>query len=90
MMDGSLKEDGKTVADVMETFVVGVTEHRPKEGAARLFPSPRTRLQRGDELLVQGQDIFPNFALDLGDSARQVFNLAVFDSSLLRRLRFLF
>lgn len=45
---------GKTVGEAIEAYSVGVTEHRPVGGAKRLFPPPRTPLQAGDEVLLQG------------------------------------
>ncbi len=45
---------GKTVADVMVDYHLGVTEHRSKAAGATLFPPPDTPLVDGDELLVQG------------------------------------
>jgi len=45
---------GKTVADIMREYEAGVVEHRSGETPPRLFPPPDTRLQPGDQILVQG------------------------------------
>jgi Trk K+ transport system NAD-binding subunit len=44
----------KTVGHVLVELGFGVVERRAKSGAAKLFPHPDTRLEPGDELLVQG------------------------------------
>lgn len=45
---------GRTVGDVIEQYRFGVVQRRPRKGPPELFPSPVTRLEEGDELLVQG------------------------------------
>lgn len=45
---------GRTIADVMSEYAFGVVERVPASGARRLFPLPNTRLEPGDEVLVQG------------------------------------
>jgi len=44
----------KTVGDVLTDLSFGVLERRPKETPGSLFPPPHTRLEPGDELIVQG------------------------------------
>jgi uncharacterized protein with PhoU and TrkA domain len=44
----------QTVGDATTRYGVGVVEHRPRGGAGTLFPPPVTRIEEGDELLVQG------------------------------------
>lgn len=51
---------GKTVAQLMADHGVGVVEQKSRAGAVRLFPPPETRVEDGDELLVQG--LFDTFA----------------------------
>jgi voltage-gated potassium channel len=45
---------GRTVGDLARDHGVGVVERRPKAGPPRLFPTPETRIEAGDEVLVQG------------------------------------
>ncbi len=45
---------GRTVADVLREYGFGIVERRPATGAPQLFPPPETRLDDGDELVVQG------------------------------------
>jgi len=45
---------GRTVGDLARAHGVGVVERRPKSGEPRLFPDPDTRIDVGDEILVQG------------------------------------
>ena len=42
------------VGDIIEQYRFGVVQRRPRRGPLELFPSPATRLDEGDELLVQG------------------------------------
>jgi voltage-gated potassium channel len=44
----------KTVGQIMADHGVVVVERRPRGGEPRLIPAPDTRLETGDELLVQG------------------------------------
>ena len=50
--DGPL--NGRTVADLMVKHRLGVVEQRPADGLPAVFPAPETKLNPGDELLVQG------------------------------------
>lgn len=45
---------GRTIGQIISTRGVGVVEHRPRGGAAKLFPPVETKVEPGDELLVQG------------------------------------
>lgn len=45
---------GRTVGEVMKEYGVGVVRRQSAEGR-RLFPGPDTRLNEGDELLVEGE-----------------------------------
>jgi Trk K+ transport system NAD-binding subunit len=45
---------GKTVGQIMTELGCGVTRLQPDGAAAQLFPAPDTRVNPGDELLVQG------------------------------------
>ena len=45
---------GRTVADLMRDYGIGIVERKAKGGASRLFPPPETRIDEGDVLLVQG------------------------------------
>lgn len=45
---------GKTVAQIMTAHGVAVVQHRSGSGEPRLIPSPDTRIEAGDELLLQG------------------------------------
>ena len=45
---------GITVGDVMRRHGLGVVKRRPRDGEINLFPSPETRIEEGDSLLVQG------------------------------------
>lgn len=45
---------GRSVGELTRAHGVGVVERRPKSGEARLFPDPDTRIEAGDEILVQG------------------------------------
>lgn len=57
--------EGRTVAEVIEQYGCGVVERRPARRApigaasdgqpgAELFPPPRTMLERGDEVMLEG------------------------------------
>ena len=51
--------EGRTVGDVIEQYGCGVVERRPARAAIpgaepELFPSPRTVLERGDEVMLEG------------------------------------
>ena len=62
---------GKTVAQVMTEFGVGVIQHRPRDGAPRLMPVPETRLAAGDEVLLQGAfDALGRLRAALDEAAR--------------------
>ncbi len=50
--DGPLA--GLSVCELMDRYEIAVVEHRPKDGAARLFPPTTTRLAPGDQIIVQG------------------------------------
>jgi voltage-gated potassium channel len=45
---------GKTIAEAMREFGMGVVEYCPSHGEPQLFPSPDTLLRPGDRLIVQG------------------------------------
>lgn len=45
---------GRTVGQIISQRGVGVVEHRPRGGAVKLFPPVETKIENGDELLVQG------------------------------------
>jgi voltage-gated potassium channel len=45
---------GMTVGELLQTHGVSVVERTSPPGAAELFPPPITRIDRGDELLLQG------------------------------------
>lgn len=45
---------GRTIGQIISTRGVGVVEHRPRGGAAKVFPPVETKVETGDELLVQG------------------------------------
>lgn len=58
MLRWSLREDGplcgRTVGDILADYGFGVVECRARNGTRRLFPPPQTRLDPGDDVLVQG------------------------------------
>ncbi|MCY2959449.1 MAG: NAD-binding protein [Planctomycetota bacterium] len=45
---------GRTVGDLARAHGIGIVERRPKTGPQKLFPSPETTIEAGDEVLVQG------------------------------------
>ncbi len=45
---------GLSVSDLLERHAVSVVERTPAGGVRKLFPPPQTRIERGDELLLQG------------------------------------